>query len=166
MYVKLTKHGLFIIIKHKKSVGIRCFYMIKDTTKIVEELDICPDFKTFYSENKDYMVKEDLSALLDQLIKKYNLKKSQIIRAAEMSEVYAYQIFSGLRVPERKKLLCIAVAMELPLDEVQTLLKSAGYPTLYVKLPFDSILLYGICKKLSVVEINEMLYEYGLETLG
>ena len=97
---------------------------------------------------------------------KYGLKKSQVIRAAEMSEVYAYQIFSGLRVPERKKLLCLAVAMKLTLDDVQTLLKCAGYSTLYVKLPFDSIVLYGVCKKLSVVEINEILYEYGLETLG
>ncbi len=140
--------------------------MTKDTTKIVEELGLTPDFKTFYNENKNYMVKENLSTLLDDLIKKYNLKKSQVIRAAEMSEVYAYQIFSGLRVPERKKLLCIAVAMGLSLDEVQTLLKTAGYSTLYIKLPFDSIVLYGICKKLSVVEINDILFEYGLETLG
>ncbi len=140
--------------------------MIKDTTKIVEELGLSPDFKTFYNENKDYMVNEGLSQLLDKLIAKYDLKKSQVIRAAEMSEVYAYQIFSGLRVPERKKLLCLAIAMNLPLDEVQTLLKCAGYSTLYVKLPFDSIVLYGVCKRLSVVEINEILYEYGLETLG
>lgn len=140
--------------------------MEKDTSKIVEELGLCPDFKTFYMENKSYMVKEDLSALLDKLIKKYGLRKSQVIRAAEMSEVYAYQIFSGLRMPERKKLLCLAIAMKLSLDEVQTLLKCAGYSTLYVKLPFDSIILYGICKKLSVVEINELLFEYGLETLG
>ena len=140
--------------------------MVKDTTKIIEELNICPDFKTFYNENRDYMVKDDLSTLLDKLMREHNLKKSEVIRAAEMSEVYAYQIFSGLRIPERKKLLCLAIAMELSLDEVQTLLKSAGYSTLYVKLPFDSIILYGICKKLSVVEINEILYEYGLETLG
>ena len=140
--------------------------MSKDTAKIVEELGLCPDFKTFYDDNKEYMVKEELSSLLEKLMIKYSLKKSQIIRAAEMSEVYAYQIFSGLRVPERKKLLCLAVAMKLTLDEVQTLLKCAGYSTLYVKLPFDSIILYGICKKLSVVEINDILYEYGLETLG
>ena len=140
--------------------------MTKDTSKIVEELGLCPDFNTFYNENKDYMVNQDLSALLDELIKKYGLKKSQVIRAAEMSEVYAYQIFSGLRIPERKKLLCLAIAMKLSLDEVQTLLKCAGYSTLYVKLPFDSIVIYGICKKLTVVEINEILYEYNLETLG
>ena len=83
-----------------------------------------------------------------------------------MSEVYAYQIFSGLRVPERKKLLCLAIGMSLNLDETQTLLKCAGYSQLYVKLPFDSIIIYGICKKFSVVQINELLFEYELETLG
>ena len=140
--------------------------MIKDTSKIVEELGLCPDFNTFYNENKEYMVSADLSQLLEKLIVKNNLKKSQIIREAEMSEVYAYQIFSGLRIPERKKLLCLAIAMKLTIDEVQSLLKCAGYSTLYVKLPFDSIVLYGICKKLSVVQINEILYEYDLETLG
>ena len=140
--------------------------MIKDTSKIIEELNICPDFRTFYNENSDYMIKENLSSLLEQLMTKYALKKSQVIRAAEMSEVYAYQIFSGLRVPERKKLLCIAIGMCLNLEEVQNLLKCAGYSPLYVKLPFDSIILYGICKKLSVVEINELLFEYDLETLG
>lgn len=140
--------------------------MIKDTSKIVEELSLCDDFNTFYNENLNYMVTDSLSLMLDNLIKEKGLKKSQVIRAAEISEVYAYQIFSGLRVPERKKLLCLAIAMKLSLDEVQTLLKCAGYSTLYVKLPFDSIVLYGVCKKLSVVEINEILYEYGLETLG
>ena len=139
---------------------------MKDTVKIVEELCLCSDFKTFYDENKDYMVKENLSELLDGLIKSHGLKKSQIIRSAEMSEVYAYQIFSGIRVPERKKLLCIAIAMGLSLDEVQTLLKCAGFSTLYVKLPFDSVVLYGICKKMSLSEINAVLYDYGLETLG
>jgi len=140
--------------------------MAKDTSKILEELALCPDFNTFYNDNKSYMVTKDLASLLNHFLDTYHLKKSQVIRAAEMSEVYAYQIFSGLRVPERKKLLCLAVAMQLTLDDVQTLLKCAGYSTLYVKLPFDSIILYGICKKMSVVEINDILFEYGLETLG
>ena len=30
----------------------------------------------------------------------------------------------------------------------------------------DSVVLYGLCKNLSVVQINELLYEYELETLG
>lgn len=140
--------------------------MQKDTSKIVEELGLCPDFTIFYNENKQYLIKDTLSEMLEQLLEQKGLKKSAVIRAAEMSEVYGYQIFSGLRIPERNKLLCLAIAMKLNIDEMQTLLKTAGYSPLYVKLPFDSIVLYGVCKGMSVVEINELLYEYGLDTLG
>ena len=140
--------------------------MQKDTSEIVKELGLCPDFQTFYDENKDYMLSESLSQLLNRLLEDNGMKKSQVIRAAELSEVYGYQIFSGVRVPERKKLLCLAVAMKLNIEQTQLLLKQAGYSQLYVKLPFDSIVLYGLCKNLSVVQINGLLYEYGLETLG
>ena len=140
--------------------------MQKDTSEIVKELGLCPDFQTFYNENKDYMVSADLAQLLSALLESKALKKSQVIRNAELSEVYGYQIFSGVRVPERKKLLCLAVSMELNIDQTQKLLKCAGYAPLYVKLPVDSVVLYGLCNKMSVIEINELLYKYDLETLG
>ena len=69
-------------------------------------------------------------------------------------------------MPERTKLLSLAVGMGLNIEETQQLLKCAGYSQLYVKLPFDSIVLFGLCKQMSVIQINELLYEYGLETLG
>lgn len=139
--------------------------MQKDTSEIVKELGLFPDFQTFYNENKEYMVSSNLAQLLEELLRQKGLKKSQVIKNAELSEIYGYQIFSGVRVPERKKLLCLAISMGLNIDEVQHLLKCAGYSPLYVKIPFDSAVLYGFCKKLSVVEINELLYEYNLETL-
>ncbi len=80
--------------------------------------------------------------------------------------MYAYQIFSGLRVPERKKLLCLAIGMTLNIEETQTLLKAAGYPPLYVKIPFDSIILYGLCRRLTIAETNDLLFENGIEMLG
>ena len=139
--------------------------MQKDTSEIVKELGLFPDFQTFYNENKEYMVSSNLAQLLEELLLRKGLKKSQVIKNAELSEIYGYQIFSGVRVPERKKLLCLAISMGLNIDEVQKLLKSAGYPQLYVKKPFDSVVLYGFSKGMSVVEINEMLYKYDLETL-
>ena len=140
--------------------------MQKNTSEIVKELGLCSNFQTFYDENREYMVSADLSQLLAELLQRKGLQKSQVIRNSELSEVYGYQIFSGVRVPERKKLLCLAISMALSIDEVQQLLKTAGYSQLYVKKPFDSIVLYGICKGLSVLEINELLYTYDLETLG
>lgn len=140
--------------------------MQKDTSEIVKELGLCPDFQTFYNENKAHMISGSLSELLTQMLETKGLKRAQVIKKSELAEVYGYQIFSGLRLPDRKKLLCLAVGMELNIDETQQLLKCAGYPPLYVKLPLDSIVLYGLCKKFTVVQINELLYEYGLETLG
>lgn len=140
--------------------------MHKDTAKIVEELGLCDDFTTFYDENKEYMVDQSLPELLAELVEQKGIRKSYAIKAAEISEVYGYQIFSGIRHPERKKLLCLAVGMNLTLDETQNLLRCAGYSPLYVKLPFDSVVIYGICKRLSVIKINEILFGNNLETLG
>ncbi|MBR3960947.1 MAG: XRE family transcriptional regulator, partial [Clostridia bacterium] len=63
------------------------------------------------------------------------------------------------------KVLSILIAMKATLDEVQSLLKSTGYTPLYVKNPFDCVIIYGICNNLSVININEVLYENNLELL-
>lgn len=140
--------------------------MKKDTSKLLEELQGYEAFRQFYNENRDYLISEKLSDYLKQLVEQKQLKKTEIIRRSELSDVYAYQIFSGLRVPERKKLLCLALAMDLTIEETQQLLRCSGYSTLYVKLPFDSVVLYALCNHLSVMDTNALLFEYGLETLG
>ena len=140
--------------------------MDKDTTAIIEELCLCDDFKTFYDENKEYMIQSTLSDMLSELIIKKGLQKADVIQHSELSQVYGYQILSGKRKPDRKKLLCIALAMALTIDETQLLLKCAGYAPLYVKIPSDSVVLYAICKNLTVLETNSLLFSNGLETLG
>ena len=138
----------------------------KDTSKIVEELKLCPDFQNFYNENKPYLLQENLAQLLEKYLAEKNLKKGDVVRKSDLHETYGYQIFSGLRVPDRKKLLCLAFGMGLSLEETQNLLKCASYPQLYVKKPFDSVVIFGLVKGLSVMETNELLYQYGQETLG
>lgn len=139
---------------------------MRDTKKLLEELRLCENFRTFYDTYQDTMVTDTLAQTLEHLLNIKKLKKSQVIKKANITEVYGYQIFSGIRQPERKKVLCLAVGMDLNIEETQTLLQRTGYPTLYIKKPFDCVVMYGICKKMSVVEINELLFRYGLETLG
>lgn len=138
----------------------------KDTSKIVEELKLCPDFTKFYDENKSYLIDQSLAELLEKMLEEKGVKKADVIKLSNLNEVYGYQIFSGLRIPDRKKLLCLAFGMGLNIDETQQLLRCTGYPTLYVKLPFDCVVLYGLTKGLSVLETNSLLYDYGQETLG
>ncbi len=140
--------------------------MKKDTSQLLRELENHKSFKAFYSENSDSLVKKELSAYLAQLLESKGITKAEAVKRSELSEIYAYQIFSGVRVPSRNKLLCIAVGMGLDLNETQTLLKCSGYAQLYVKNEFDCIIIYGICNTLSVIEINSLLFEYGFGILG
>lgn len=140
--------------------------MQKDTSEIVKQLQLSPDFQSFYQENRDYMVDKSLAQLLEQLLKQTGISKAKAIKNAEMSEIYGYHIFAGSRIPERGKVLALAIGMGLKLEQVQQLLKAAGYSPLYVKRPFDSVVLYGIIKNMSVAQINELLYDYDMETLG
>lgn len=138
----------------------------KDTEKLIQELKNCEDFKKFCEVHNDSIGNKNLSNYLSELLSQKGIKKADVIKASELNEVYAYQIFSGVRVPERKKLLAIAVGMKLSLEETQELLKSAGYAQLYVKNEFDCAVIYGICKHLTVIQINSILFENNLETLG
>ena len=55
---------------------------------------------------------------------------------------------------------------ELSLDEVQSLLKESGFPALYPKFKRDSIIINCICEKKSVVETNDLLFDYGENLLS
>lgn len=140
--------------------------MKKDTSEMLSELKNCSDFKDFLDTNKDNIAKAELRDSLEALLKKYGIKKAEAVKASELNEIYAYQIFAGSRKPERSKLLCIAIGMGLPLEEVQKLLRSSGYAPLYVKILFDCIVAFGIYKGYNLIKINGMLYEYGFDTLG
>lgn len=140
--------------------------MVKDTTELLKELENYSNFTDFINTNHSQIAKKELSEALAQLLEKHNIKKSEAVKKSEINEIYAYQIFAGSRIPERNKLLCIAIGMGLELSEVQTLLKTTGYAPLYVKLPFDCAVAFGIYQKKNLLEINRLLYDYGLETLG
>ena len=139
----------------------------KDTAELLAELGGFSDFNAFYGENSSAIGTQTLSDALCSLLDGKGLTRSEVIERSELSEVYAYQIFSGVRAkPQLKKLLCLTVAMGLDLRETQELLRKTGYPQLYVRRPFDCIVIYGVYHGFSVQRINELLFEYGEDTLG
>lgn len=141
--------------------------MTKSTSNLLRELKRFSDFKEFYNKNKEDISTYPLHLYIESLIEAKQLTKSSVIEKAEMSEVYAYQIMSGIKKnPDREKVLCLAFGMGLTLDETQDMLKKTGYATLYAKNEFDVIIMYGLYKKMSIIDVNNLLYEYGRNTLG
>lgn len=75
--------------------------------------------------------------------------------------IEAHQILSGKRRPSRDKLLCLCFGLKLDSEQVQDLLRDCGYAVLYAKNRRDSIILFAFYRGMSLLELNEKLYEEG-----
>ncbi|MBP3300964.1 MAG: XRE family transcriptional regulator [Clostridia bacterium] len=139
--------------------------MKKTTAQLLKDLKLNPDFKTFYRKNQDSFITESLADLLNDLLQQSGKSKAAVIRDSQISEIYGYKIFDGEKIPKRNKLLALAFGMGLNLSQTQKLLRCAGYAQLYAKIPFDSVVIYALCKKLTVQQLNDLLYAQGFGIL-
>ncbi|MBQ6263918.1 MAG: XRE family transcriptional regulator [Clostridia bacterium] len=138
----------------------------KSTDELMDELLKANNIGDYLKENSRYMVSDELSTYLNNIMAKKGLVKTDVIKKTEFSEVMGYQIFAGTRQPSRDSLICICVAMEMDLEETQTILKIAGFAALYPKTKRDSIIILGLNENKTVPEINETLYDNGEKTLN
>ena len=137
----------------------------KDTDELFSELKEDEDIRCFLSRNQKEFL-PPLHEYLDGLLTKKHLKKMDVIRRSQLERAYAYHIFSGAKPnPSRTKLLSIALAMELDLEETQYLLRYAGKCILYPRNPWDSIIISAIMQGLSVRDANTLLAQMGEELL-
>lgn len=137
----------------------------KPTDEMLEELLRTNDIEAYFKENSEYFIDYTIAEYLNYLCDRLSLKKSEVIRKAELNEIYGYQIFAGKRIPSRDKLMCIAIAMGLDLSGVNKLMKTAGYAMLYAKSKRDSIIIKAVSDGLSVMETNALLFGAGESTL-
>lgn len=138
----------------------------KSTTQLLKELENFNTFEEYENANRDSMINKNLSEYLTDLLNERHLTKAEVIRKAELSDGYAYQIFSGLKTaPKRDKLICL-IGMGLSVNETNSVLKIAGLSPLYPKIKRDSIIIINMNNNKSVVEINEALYNEGEDTLN
>ena len=136
----------------------------KDTDELFVELREDNDIKNYLRRNRAEFVRP-LSDYLASLLAQKNLSKQAVIERSGVQREYAYHIFSGLKKnPSRTKILALAFAMGLTLEETQYLLRYAKQSPLYPRNPWDSIIISAIDQRLSVLQTNELLSQLG-ETL-
>ncbi len=130
----------------------------KSTDDLLAELQGQKPLEAYIADNQDAFYSKQLAQVLCQLVEEKQTTKYEVIKRAELTEVYGYQIFAGKRLPSRDKLLCLCIGLGLSVDETQQLLKQVGMAPLYAKLKRDSIILYEVGHGQNVVAINERLY--------
>ena len=72
----------------------------------------------------------------------------------------------GSKHPSRDKIIAIAIASEMTLPECQRALEIAQEGILYAKSRRDSIVIFAINKKMSLMELNNLLDEHNFEPLA
>lgn len=106
-----------------------------------------------------------LTDYLNRLMIDKNLEKSDIIKNAMLHRTYGYQIFQGIRQAGRDKIIQLTIGMNCDLDETNRVLTLAGHNRLYAKNKRDAVLIHAIAKKSSIIEIDEILNEFGMTLL-
>ena len=117
----------------------------------------------FIDENKDDNL---FQTLLFRFIDRTHLKDSDIYNRVNMDR----RLFSKLRNPDyhpsKETVILLGLALELNLDELEDFLKSASY-SLPTNNEYDLIIRFCFTKRIyDVIEVNNLLDEYGFKTLN
>ena len=103
---------------------------------------------------------------LQLLLENKGLTKTDVIHQSQLDRRYAYHIFSGTKQnPSRNKILALANAMNLNLNETQSLLQHSRHCPLCPRSPADSIIISAINQQLDVIHTNTLLKKFNIPEL-
>ncbi|MBQ8787878.1 MAG: hypothetical protein IJZ61_09620 [Oscillospiraceae bacterium] len=119
--------------------------------KLREEVEF--DEKTMLDNQADAIYK-----VIEKYMSEKNIQRSELIRRLNLERTYGYQILNGTRVPTRIHIIKIGLILELPLDEIQRLLKIGGKEVLYARNITDARAIYAIEHKLSYEKACEFIW--------
>lgn len=137
----------------------------KSTDELMNEIKQTNEIEKFIERNDGEFTDKPLHEMLNDIITEKKLKKSEVIKGSGLNRVYAYQILAGKKSPSRDKLIAFCFGLQLNVDEMNSLLKSAGMPVLYARNKRDSIIIFAINSGKTVFVTNHILFENGFEIL-
>ncbi len=142
--------------------------MRKNTSELLNEITASKSMDNWETTHADALIDEmTLAEYLEKLLKEHGIKKNEIIKRSNLDQTYGYQIFQGTKKnPSREKLLRLALAFPLSVDETKRLLYYGGAETLYPRVPRDAYLMFAIHNRFSVIETDDYLDTHGEKTLG
>ena len=124
------------------------------------------DFESFITTNEETINLVSFSEHMEQYIKDNNFSKSEIIHNSLINRTYAYQVLQGTKRPSRDKVIALCLSCKMNLEEVIKCLTLSQNAVLYTKNKRDAIIIFAINRNLSVIQTNELLYEYEEEILS
>ena len=126
------------------------------TEELTEILKQTTDIDVFLDDN-ELLPNVSLAEYINELVEEKKTKIADVARRAHMSSSYLYKLGEGKRKsPTRNKALQICFGLGLDNE----LLKLAGVGVLYSKIARDSIIMFCLEKKHSILKCEELLEKY------
>lgn len=139
--------------------------MQKSTEMLINEIKTTDRIESFISENTEEIQELSLSEYLRELLQKYDLEKSDVFKRAGMADTnYGYELFrNDVKKASRDKLIRICIGFPLSVEEAQKVLRYGKVRPLYPRDERDAYILFGLNKKYTLEELNDLLYEHNLD---
>ena len=118
-----------------------------------------------FPQNWDDFLDDSIRVFFDELLNETGQKKSEIIRNANLSRVYGYQLMEGRRRGKRDYYLLIAIAMSLDLKTTQRMLAVAQYGALHPLIKRDAAIIYAINHGYDNIKTYDFIFSLGLPPL-
>lgn len=128
-----------------------------DTTHMQEKLK-----GDFFPQDWGEFLDDDIRSFFDMLLDETGQKKSEIIRKANLSRAYGYQLMEGRRRGKRDYYLLIALAMALDLKTTQRMLSITQCGALHPLIKRDAAVIFAINHDYDIFQTFEFMSSLGL----
>lgn len=108
---------------------------------------------------------DDIRRFFDALLNETGQKKSEIIKKANLSRVYGYQLMEGRRRGKRDYYLLIALAMSLDLKTTQRMLSVTHCGALHPLIKRDAAVIFAINHGYDNIRTFDFMCSLGLPPL-
>ncbi|MDR1633748.1 MAG: hypothetical protein LBS27_02240 [Bifidobacteriaceae bacterium] len=123
------------------------------------------DFAAFPGGDEAGFLDPDIRDFFDELFRSRRLARSDVIREANISRTYGYQIMDGTRVGKRDYYLAIAFAMGLDLKTAQRMLAVTATGSLHPLIKRDAAIIFALNHGYDTTKVYWFLTELGLPPL-
>ena len=121
--------------------------------------------RKFFKDNCDALQFPDPIDYLLDCAKAHGITANVIAAQSSFERTQARHILSHDKQFDRNKLIALAIAGKLTLEETDNALKYAKFSTLYAKDEWDDVIIFAINGGLTTMDTNELLYDLGYDPL-
>ena len=124
------------------------------------------DLEKFLQRNESSYLDPSFSEYLTGWCKAHQEVPEQLIRRANLEKSFGHQLFSGKRKPSRDTVIQLAFAMQASVAQAQEMLKVARKSVLYPRIKRDTVIIYCLHNRVSLLDTEIILENLGLPILG